>query len=117
MSTGQKVRYSVGRCAWTDLPGQAVPPVAVHLARTDGFDLQTLSPPQLLVVFDDVVPLPAGLRRPAQTDHVQIAKDVHAHLYREDINKVLRGVGPERVETRGGRSQQVLLHHHVPTTA
>lgn len=109
------LRTSESRCGSTDLPGQAVPSVPVHLPLTDSSDQHTLFPPQLLAVFDDVVPQPAGLRCAAQAYSVQLTKDLHAHLCRQLFSKVLRWGGSERVETQGRR---VVLHcHHDPTTA
>lgn len=85
-----QVLLSFCKPVWTDLPGQAVSPVTVHLPLTDGSGQQTLFPPQLLARFDDVVPQPAGLRRATQADRVQLAKDLHAHLCRQHFSKVLR---------------------------
>lgn len=68
----------------------------------------------MLAVFDDVVPQPAGLRRAAQADGIQLTEDLHAHLCWQHLSKVLRRGGSEWVETPGRR---VVLHHHGPTTA
>lgn len=109
------LRTSESCCGSTDLPGQAVPSVPVHLPLTDSSDQQTLFPPQLLAVFDDVIPQPAGLRCAAQADSIQLTKDLHAHLSRQLFRKVLRCGGSEWVETQGRRV--VLLCHHDPTIA
>lgn len=75
---------------WTHLPGQAVSPVAVDLPLTDGSDQQTLLPPQLLALFDDVVPQLAGARGTAQTLCVQLAEDLNAHFCWQHFDKVVR---------------------------
>ena len=101
----------------TNLPGQPVPPVAVHLPLTDGSDQQTLSPPQLLALLDDVVPQLAGARRAAQTLRVQLAEDPQAHLCWQSCCKVLRLPGgcqrasSSTEEEHGGRPPGLLLHH------
>lgn len=77
-------------CHWTHLPGQAICPVPVHLPLTNSSDQQTLPPPQLLALFDDVAPQLAGAQGAAQTLSVQLAKDPHAHLYRQRFCKVVR---------------------------
>lgn len=75
----------------THLPGQPVSAVAVDLPLTDGSDQQTLRPPQLLAVFDDVMPQLAGLWGAAQTLCVQLPEDLHAHLCRQRFCKVVMG--------------------------
>lgn len=74
----------------THLPGQTVCPVPVHLPLANGSGQQTLPPPQLVALFDDVVPQLAGARGTAQTLSVQLAEDPHAHLCRQRFGKVVR---------------------------
>lgn len=101
------------------LPGQAVPPVAVYLPLAHGSDQQTPAPPQLLALFDDVVPQPAGARGAAQALRVQLAEDPHAHLRRQRFGKVPRrdvagghqGAPTFAVDRRCGRGPgRVTLH-------
>lgn len=75
----------------THLPGQPVSAVHVNLPLADSSDQQTLRPPQLLVLFDDVMPQLAGPRGAAQTLCVQLPKDLHAHFYRQRFCKVRMG--------------------------
>lgn len=106
--------------ASTHLPGQAVSSVAVDLPLTDGSDGQTLPPPQLLVLFDDVMPQLAGPRGAAQTLCIQLAEDLHAHLWRQRLCKVLRGSvtagnqgGSSSTEEKHGRGpREVMLHNN-----
>lgn len=101
---------------WTHLPREAVSPVAVDLPLTDGSDQQTLPPPQLLALFDDVMPQFAGARGAAQALGVQLAEDPHAHFCRQHFGEVVTRGGFQggswfAEEKHGRRPRWVMLHN------
>lgn len=74
-------------CTWvTNLPGQSIAPVPVHLPVTDA--AQTVVPPQVIAFLDDHIPVFARHRGVTQALHVQLAEDPHTHLCRECLREV-----------------------------
>lgn len=72
----------------TDLPGQSIGPVPVHLPAADSQRAQTVAPPQVIGALDDHVPVLAGDRGAAQTPHIQLAEDPYTHLCRKRLREV-----------------------------